>query len=108
VSGDDRRPNGPPPAGGGEPLIPLRPFGKTEEKVSALGLGGHHLGDAASVEEAIRIVHAAIDGGITFDKVTFGYNRQQQVLKDVDLEIKPGEMIGVVGRSGRARAPSST
>ncbi|QJW98348.1 aldo/keto reductase [Frigoriglobus tundricola] len=63
----DRRPDGPvPPPRGGEPLIPLRPFGTTKATVSALGLGGHHLGDVPSVEEAIRIVHAAIDGGITF------------------------------------------
>ncbi len=46
--------------------IPLRPFGKTGVKVSALGLGGHHLGDAKDVETAIRIVHEAIDAGVNF------------------------------------------
>jgi uncharacterized protein len=46
--------------------IPLRQFGRTNDRISALGLGGHHLGDARSVEAAIRIVHEAIDGGITF------------------------------------------
>jgi aryl-alcohol dehydrogenase-like predicted oxidoreductase len=29
-------------------------------------MGGHHLGDIKTVEEAIRLVHEAIDGGITF------------------------------------------
>ena len=28
------------------PMIPLRNFGKTDVKISALGLGGHHLGAA--------------------------------------------------------------
>lgn len=46
--------------------IPRRSFGRHSEQVSALGLGGYHLGEAASEREAIRIVHAAIDGGITF------------------------------------------
>jgi uncharacterized protein len=46
--------------------IPRRPFGKTGELVSALGLGGYHLGKVKSVREAVRIVHAAIDAGITF------------------------------------------
>ena len=47
--------------------IPLRPLGKaTDVKVSALGLGGHHLGDVPTVEDAIELVHEAIDGGITF------------------------------------------
>jgi uncharacterized protein len=47
--------------------IPMRPFGRhTDVTISALGLGGHHLGGAADLNTAIRIVHAAIDGGITF------------------------------------------
>ncbi len=48
------------------PAIPQRPLGKTGAKVSALGLGGHHLGDAPSYEDAERLVGEAIDGGITF------------------------------------------
>src|SRR5258707_6449680 len=46
--------------------IPQRPLGRTGVKVSALGLGGHHLGDFKTVEEAIRLVHEAVDAGITF------------------------------------------
>jgi aryl-alcohol dehydrogenase-like predicted oxidoreductase len=34
--------------------------------VSALGLGGHHLGDLKTVDESIRLVHEAVDAGITF------------------------------------------
>jgi uncharacterized protein len=46
--------------------IPQRPLGRTGAKVSALGLGGHHLGDLKTAEEAIRLVHEAVDAGITF------------------------------------------
>src|SRR5271170_5266009 len=46
--------------------IPLRPLGRTGAKVSALGLGGHHLGDVPTVDEAVELVHEAIDAGITF------------------------------------------
>jgi len=44
-----------------------RTLGRTGEKVSAIGIGGFHLG-LPPVDEplAIRIVHAAIDRGITF------------------------------------------
>ena len=48
------------------PEIPLRPLGRTGVKVSALGLGGYHLGRVDSEREAVRITHAAIDAGITF------------------------------------------
>ena len=46
--------------------IPLRPLGATGVMVSALGLGGYHLGKVGSEREAIRIAHAAIDAGVTF------------------------------------------
>jgi aryl-alcohol dehydrogenase-like predicted oxidoreductase len=50
----------------GPGAIPQRPLGRTGAKVSALGLGGHHLGDLKKVDEAIRLVHEAVDAGITF------------------------------------------
>src|ERR1700739_4234160 len=46
--------------------IPLRKFGRHDVKVSALGFGGHHLGDAESVQVAMRMVQEAVDNGITF------------------------------------------
>ena len=46
--------------------IPQRVFGRTGETVSAIGLGGYHLGLIGSEREAISIVHRAIDAGITF------------------------------------------
>src|SRR5271155_5878743 len=49
-----------------EDEIPQRSLGRTGIKVSALGLGGHHLGDLKTVDEAIRLVHEAVDAGVTF------------------------------------------
>jgi aryl-alcohol dehydrogenase-like predicted oxidoreductase len=55
--------------------IPLRNFGKTGVQISALGLGGHHLGAAKDEKTAIDIVHRAIDGGITFYDNAWEYCR---------------------------------
>jgi uncharacterized protein len=52
--------------GSGLGEIPKRPFGKTDLKVSALGLGGHHIGNFKEVEQAIQMIHEAVDAGITF------------------------------------------
>jgi aryl-alcohol dehydrogenase-like predicted oxidoreductase len=46
--------------------VPTRPLGATGVDVSALGLGGYHIGKIANEREAIRVVHAAIDAGVTF------------------------------------------
>jgi aryl-alcohol dehydrogenase-like predicted oxidoreductase len=48
------------------PEIPRRPFGRYRDLVSALGLGGYHVGAVGTEREAIRLIHAAIDGGVTF------------------------------------------
>jgi predicted aldo/keto reductase-like oxidoreductase len=45
--------------------------------VSALGLGGYHLALAKSEREAIRIVHAAIDAGVTFMDNAWEYHDGQ-------------------------------
>jgi predicted aldo/keto reductase-like oxidoreductase len=46
--------------------IPLRQFGRHDVKISAIGFGGHHLGDAPDESTAVRLVRQAVDGGITF------------------------------------------
>ncbi|EDY19059.1 aldo/keto reductase [Chthoniobacter flavus Ellin428] len=57
------------------PDIPLKPFGKTGVKISALGLGGHHLGSACDETAAIEIVKEALEGGITFFDNCWEYHR---------------------------------
>ncbi|MEP6731971.1 MAG: aldo/keto reductase [bacterium] len=54
--------------------MPQRIFGRTGETVSAIGLGGFHLGSIGSEREAISVVHAAIDAGITFMDNAWEYN----------------------------------
>ncbi len=44
--------------------------------------------------------HIDIKGTIDFENVSFGYDETTDVLKNVSLHIEPGEMIGIVGKSG--------
>jgi aryl-alcohol dehydrogenase-like predicted oxidoreductase len=56
--------------------IPLRSFGSHDDvKVSALGMGGHHLGDAQDEKTAIRLVQEAVNGGVTFFDNCWEYHR---------------------------------
>src|ERR671939_521877 len=55
--------------------MPYRVLGRTGERVSAIGLGGWHLGLKHVDEQlAIRIVRSAIDRGITFMDNSWDYN----------------------------------
>ena len=54
--------------------IPMRPFGRTGQRVSSLGLGGWHLGVPESDEAAVRLVHTAIAAGVTFLDNAWDYN----------------------------------
>ena len=54
--------------------IPTRPLGKTGVRVSILCLGGWHIGAVQEKAEAVRIMHAAIDDGITFFDNAWDYH----------------------------------
>jgi len=55
--------------------VPRRPLGRTGEKVSAIGLGGFHIGKGDVTEaDAIRIVRTALDNGINFLDNCWDYN----------------------------------
>jgi len=46
--------------------VPQRPLGKTGVQVSALGVGGYHLGSTKDQNEASELVERALDVGINF------------------------------------------
>jgi len=45
-----------------------------------------------------------IQGEVSFEDVTFGYNPDQLVLKGVNLDAKPGQMIALVGPTGAGKS----
>lgn len=45
-----------------------------------------------------------IKGAVTFEDVSFTYDRAKRVLDDFTLDVKPGEMIGLVGHSGAGKS----
>ncbi len=58
--------------------------------------------DVREAETPVVLDHVA--GRFVFEHVTFGYEAHEPVLKDVCLEVEPGEMIGLVGHSGAGKS----
>jgi predicted aldo/keto reductase-like oxidoreductase len=73
------------PAGGhSDPApLPLRRFGKTEERVPAVGLGTGPGGMGLPDDEAIALYHAVIDRGVTYIDTAPGYGRAHLQLGQV-------------------------
>ena len=55
--------------------------------------------DAADASEL-----AASSGGISFQQLRFSYSENKPVFDGLDLEIRPGEKVGVIGRSGAGKS----
>jgi aryl-alcohol dehydrogenase-like predicted oxidoreductase len=54
--------------------LPTRPLGKTGVRVSVLCLGGWHIGAVKDPDEAVKIMHAALDEGLTFFDNAWDYH----------------------------------
>ena len=61
--------------------IPTRQLGRSQERIPIVGLGGYHIG-VPDEPEAIRIMHEAIDEGMTFFDNAWDYNngRSEEVM----------------------------
>jgi len=81
--------------------MPYRVLGRTGERVSAIGVGGRHLG-LKHVDEklSIRIVRAAIDRGINFLDNSWDYN-------DGASELRMGKALRDGCRNIRHRADAA-
>jgi uncharacterized protein len=66
-----------PPASQKRPEAPgmiYRELGKTGERVSAIGMGGYHLGKDPDANASIKLIRQGIDSGITFLDNSWDYN----------------------------------
>lgn len=43
-------------------------------------------------------------GAVTFDHVSFGYEKEQEVLKDISFNVNPGKKVAIVGPSGAGKS----
>ncbi len=87
--------------------IPYRLLGSTGESVSAIGLGGGHIGVQKSEADSIRIIRTAIDNGVNFMDNSWDYSegaseiRMGKALRD-GYRDKVFLMTKIDGQTGEA------
>jgi len=60
--------------------------------------------EIADAATPVQVELAAIKGQIDYNHVQFGYQDGVSVIHDLDLHIKPGEMMGIVGATGAGKS----
>src|SRR5215831_1477020 len=94
-------------AAGEENGVPYRKLGRTGARVSMVGLGGYHIGMQSDEQESIKIIRAALDGGMNFLDNCWDYNggasevRMGKALRD-GYRQKAFLMTKIDGRTRRA------
>ena len=63
------------------------------------------LNEESTLHSPENAIHEVADGSIDFDSVSFKYaaNAEKNVLEDIDLHIKSGETIGIIGGTGSSK-----
>ncbi len=63
------------------------------------------LNEEPDIKNPAEPVMEVKDGSVSFEHVNFGYHKSAEdfVLSDINLEIKPGEIIGIIGGTGSAK-----
>lgn len=63
------------------------------------------LDEVPDIESPANPVTEVKDGSITFEKVDFSYNKKEDncILKDINLKIKSGQVVGVIGSTGSSK-----
>lgn len=42
-------------------------------------------------------------GNVTFEHVKFGYNKDKELIKDLNIDVKSGQMVAIVGKTGAGK-----
>ncbi len=62
------------------------------------------LDEASEIPSVIEASGDKVRGKVTYESVSFGYKPYEPVLKEITIDVEPGEMIGIVGPSGAGKS----
>jgi ATP-binding cassette subfamily B protein len=88
---------------------PMRDLSKMTDTVSKATIGYERIQEILEIESKVHDLPGArrapkFKGKIEFDNVSFGYDDEHQVLKNISLKIEPGQVAAIVGPSGTGKS----
>ena len=88
---------------------PLQWFGQVNNWYSRAMAGAERVFEVIDAQpenydNANAVTLPDMRGDVTFENVRFGYDKSNPVLKGINLDVKAGEMIGLVGKSGAGKS----
>lgn len=88
---------------------PVKDLASMTSAVAQTTVALERIQDILSADDIIRVSAGArkpsrVLGSIRFDRVAFGYHEDTSVLRDVSFEIRPGQVIGIVGPTGSGKS----
>jgi subfamily B ATP-binding cassette protein MsbA len=89
----------------GKMYKPMRELSKMTDTVSRASVGFERIREILETESVVRDLPRArqaqpFKGKIEFDKVSFGYDPDRLILKDISFQIAPGQVAAFVGPTG--------
>ncbi|MET0214338.1 MAG: ABC transporter ATP-binding protein [Vicinamibacterales bacterium] len=93
----------------GKMYKPMRDLSKMTDTVSKAGVSLERIREVLQTESGVRDAPRArragrFKGRIAFDKVSFAYDPEQAILKDVTFDIEPGQIAAFVGPTGGGKS----
>jgi subfamily B ATP-binding cassette protein MsbA len=88
---------------------PLRSITKLSKRMQQLFASAERVFEIMDTESELReddenkIELKEVEGELVYDNVSFAYNRDEVVLKNINLTASPGEVVALVGHSGAGK-----
>lgn len=88
---------------------PVQDLAKLTNTIAMASVGVDRVNALLTAETSVEEKPEAIEpekikGAISFQRVAFSYDSETPVLRDVTFEVKPGQLVGVVGHTGSGKS----